>query len=199
MRYLLDTNVVSELRKVWLGKADGNVTRWFSLVRPDHLCLSVITVQELEVGILLAKRKDPLKASMFRSWLDQKVLPTFAGRILPVNLAIAQRGAALHVPNPCPPLDALIAATALVHGLTVFTRNPPRLLPHRCPHPQPLGPNAPTSALNQAPTAVSRRCGSCRNARANTPPTSSLNPRSRPNTATNSRSQLSSNGRDKSV
>ena len=125
MRYLLDTNVVSELRKIWLGKADENVTRWFSLVKPDNLWLSVITVQELEVGILLAQRKDPLKAFAFRTWLDLRVLPTFAGRILPVSLSIAQRTASLHVPNPSPQLDALIAATALVHGLTVVTRNLP--------------------------------------------------------------------------
>ena len=125
MRYLLDTNVVSELRKVWLGRANENVTRWFKHVKPDKLYLSVITVHELEIGILLAQRNDPMKAAMFRSWLDLRVLPTFAGRILPVDLTIAQRSATLHVPNPCPQLDGLIAATALVHSLTVVTRNLP--------------------------------------------------------------------------
>ena len=121
--FLLDTNVVSELRKVRLGKADSNVARWADQVDPAGLYLSVIVVQELEIGIRLAERRDPAQGRVFRTWMDSQVLPAFAGRILPVDTTIALRSAALHVPDPRPIRDALIAATALVHRMTVVTRN----------------------------------------------------------------------------
>lgn len=121
--YLLDTNVVSELRKVRSGKADRNVSAWADKVHAGDLYLSVISLQELEIGILLAERRDPMKGALFRTWLDQHVLPAFAGRVLPVDLAVAHRSARLHVPDPRPIRDCLIAATALVHGLVVVTRN----------------------------------------------------------------------------
>jgi len=121
--YLLDTNVVSELRKVRAGKADPNVARWADRVEASELYLSVITVQELEIGVLLVERRDPVQGAMPRSWLNDHVLPAFAGRILPVDTAVALRSARLHVPDPHPVRDGLIAATALVHGMTVVTRN----------------------------------------------------------------------------
>jgi predicted nucleic acid-binding protein len=121
--YLLDTNVVSELRKVRSGKADRNVSAWADNVHAGDLYLSVISLQELEIGILLAERRDPMQGALFRAWLDQHVLPAFDGRILPVDLAVAHRSAHLHVPDPRPIRDCLIAATALVHGLVVVTRN----------------------------------------------------------------------------
>jgi predicted nucleic acid-binding protein len=121
--YLLDTNVVSELRKIRLGKADANVAAWADNVEAADLYLSVITVQELEIGVLLAERRDPPQGAVFRAWLNAQVLPAFAGRILVVDTPVAQRSARLHVPNPRPVRDGLIAATALVHGMTVVTRN----------------------------------------------------------------------------
>ena len=121
--FLLDTDVVSELRKVRLGKADPNVARWADQVDPADLYLSVIVVQELEFGIRLAERRDPAQGAIFRAWMDAQVLPAFSGRILPVDTAIALRSAALHIPDPRPVRDALIAATALVHRMTVITRN----------------------------------------------------------------------------
>jgi predicted nucleic acid-binding protein len=87
------------------------------------LYLSAITVQELEIGVLLAERRDPAQGAIFRAWLNGHVLPAFTGRILAVDTAVAQRSARLHVPDPRPVRDALIAATALVHGMTVVTRN----------------------------------------------------------------------------
>lgn len=123
MTYLLDTNVVSELRKVKSGKADTHVARWADSVAVSDLFLSSITILELELGILLMERKDATQGGLLRSWLNNHVLPTFSGRILPVDTDVAQRSAALHVPNPCPLRDGLIAATALVHGMTVVTRN----------------------------------------------------------------------------
>jgi len=121
--FLLDTNVVSELRKVRLGKADENVAEWADSVATPDLYLSVVTIQELEIGVLLAERRDAAKGAIFRIWLNKHVLPAFAGRILPVDLAVALQSANLHVPDPHPLRDGLIAATALVHGMVVVTRN----------------------------------------------------------------------------
>ncbi|MBC3830106.1 type II toxin-antitoxin system VapC family toxin [Undibacterium amnicola] len=121
--FILDTNVVSELRKVRLGKADENVARWADSVNTIDLYLSVITIQELEIGILLVERRDTLQGAMLRSWLNSHVLPAFANRILPIDTLVARRSAQLHVPNPQPIRDGLIAATALVHGMMVVTRN----------------------------------------------------------------------------
>jgi predicted nucleic acid-binding protein len=123
LMFLLDTNVVSELRKARAGKADQNVTTWVQTVPAGGLFLSAIVVQELETGVLLAERRDPRQGSLLRAWLDDYVLPAFAGRILPVDTIVARRSAALHVSDPRPVRDGLIAATALVHGMTVATRN----------------------------------------------------------------------------
>lgn len=121
--FILDTNVVSELRKIRLGKADKCVSQWADSVNASDLYLSVITVQELEIGVLLAERRDPAQGAMLRSWLGNHVLPAFASRILPVDTAVAIRSAQLHVPDPRPIRDGLIAATALIHGMTIVTRN----------------------------------------------------------------------------
>lgn len=121
--YLLDTNIVSELRKAKSNKADKNVLTWAKSVSATELFLSVITVLELEMGVLLVERRDPSQGALLRSWLNTHVLPTFSERILVVDTAIAQCCAQLHVPNPHSDRDAIIAATALVHGMTVITRN----------------------------------------------------------------------------
>jgi predicted nucleic acid-binding protein len=121
--FLLDTNVISELRKARAGKADPNVTSWVETVPVGSLFLLVIVIQELEIGVLLAERRDPKQGSLLRIWLDEHVLPAFAGRILSVDTAVARRSAGLHVPDPRPVRDGLIAATALVHAMTVVTRN----------------------------------------------------------------------------
>ena len=121
--FVLDTNVVSELRKVRAGKADPQVARWADSVEAEMLYLSAITILELELGILQIGRKDAAQGALLRAWLDTLVLPAFDGRIFPVDVAVAQRCAALHVPDPRAERDALIAATALVHGMTVVTRN----------------------------------------------------------------------------
>lgn len=121
--YLLDTNVVSELRKARAGRADEKVTAWAAKAPAESLFVSVVTIQELEIGVLLAQRRDPPKGEILRTWLEGHVLPAFADRVLPIDMLIARRSAALHVPDPRPVRDALIAATALVHGLTLVTRN----------------------------------------------------------------------------
>ncbi|ENU7738297.1 type II toxin-antitoxin system VapC family toxin [Salmonella enterica] len=121
--FILDTNVISELRKAGDGKADSQVMRWLSSVNSRQLYLSVITLLELERGILRVERRDVLQSQMLRRWLDGNVLPVFADRILPVDVAVVRQCARLHVPDPRPESDTLIAATALVHGMTVVTRN----------------------------------------------------------------------------
>ncbi len=121
--YLLDTNVVSELRKIRLGKADSYVAAWADSVDATDLYLSAITIQELEIGVLLVERRDSSQGAVFRAWLNGHVLPAFTGRILTVDTAVALRSARLHVPDLRPVRDGLIAATALVHGMTVVTRN----------------------------------------------------------------------------
>lgn len=121
--FLLDTNVVSELRKISLGTADLNVTRWADRVNANSLYLSAVTILELEMGILLRERKDPKQGTALRQWFELRVLPEFEGRIFPLDTVIAQRCARLHVPAPRAERNAMIAATALVHGLVVVTRN----------------------------------------------------------------------------
>jgi predicted nucleic acid-binding protein len=123
MMFVLDTNVVSELRKVRFGKADTNVMAWTESVDAADLFVSAITIMELELGVLAIERKDATQGAMLRSWLDHHVLPEFSKRTLPVDTAVAQRCARLHVPDKRGERDALIAATALVHGMTVVTRN----------------------------------------------------------------------------
>jgi toxin FitB len=121
--FILDTNVVSELRKVRVGKAHPRLAEWAESVQTMNLYVSAITIEELEIGVLLVERRDPQQGAMFRAWMNTHVLPAFADRILPVDVAFAQCSARLHVPDPRPLRDALIAATGLVHGMAVVTRN----------------------------------------------------------------------------
>ncbi len=121
--FLLDTNVVFELRKSKGGTANKGVTDWANEVPAALMFMSVISLHELEHGVLLAERSDPTKGALLRDWLDNSVVPAFAGRIVPADVPVVVRAAALHVPDPAPLRDALIGATALMHGLTVVTRN----------------------------------------------------------------------------
>lgn len=121
--FVLDTNVVSELRRAGDGRADPNVVAWLKGQDSATLFLSAITVMELEMGVLQIERRDAAQGAMLRTWLRDHVLPEFEGRVLPVDALVAVRCAELHIPNRRPERDALIAATALVHGMTVVTRN----------------------------------------------------------------------------
>ena len=121
--FLLDTNVISELRKAGNGKADHNVTKWLSDLDATNFYISAVTVMELELGILRVGRRDTAQGALLRTWMDNRVLPEFTDRTLPIDEVVALRCAQLHVPDPRPERDAYIAATALVHGLTVVTRN----------------------------------------------------------------------------
>jgi len=119
--FLLDTNVISELRRP--EKADRNVVAWASTVPAASFFLSAISILEIELGAVLSARKDAAQGAVLRAWIDDQILSRFEGRILAVDTAVAQRCARLHVPDPRAERDALIAATAMVHGLTVVTRN----------------------------------------------------------------------------
>lgn len=121
--FLLDTNVVSELRKVGDGKADLGLVAWVSSQDAAQFFISALTLMEIEIGILLLARRDEAQGALLRRWMDERVLPEFEGRTLPIDAAVALRCARLHVPDPRSERDALIAATALVHDMTVATRN----------------------------------------------------------------------------
>jgi toxin FitB len=121
--FLLDTNVISELRKAGDGKADANVVAWLSSADATTFYLSAVTLMEIELGILRIERRDPFQGARLRAWMAQRILPEFVDRTLPVDTAVALRCAPLHVPDPRPERDAFIAATALAHGMTVVTRN----------------------------------------------------------------------------
>lgn len=120
---LLDTNVVSELRKVGDGRADPGVMAWLAGTDASSCYVSALTLMELEIGILRVERRDPAQGNLLRRWMESRVMPEFAERTLPVDTAVALRCARLHVPDPRAERDALIAATALVHGMRVVTRN----------------------------------------------------------------------------
>jgi toxin FitB len=119
--FLLDTSVVSELRKG--SRADSNVVDWAAPQATGSLYISAITVLEIEMGVLQIERRDKTQGSVLRSWMNGHVLPAFADRVLPVDKAVALQAAQLQVPNRRAERDGLIAATALVHGMTVVTRN----------------------------------------------------------------------------
>ncbi len=123
MSYLLDTNVVSELRKIGDGKTDSRVVAWIAAEDAARFFISAITILELERGVLGVQRRDAAQGARLRAWLDNHVRPGFAGRILPVTAEIATRCAHLHIPDRRNEVDALIAATALIHDLAVVTRN----------------------------------------------------------------------------
>ena len=121
--YLLDTNALSELRKRRSGRISAAVEAWAGSVDQADMFLSVITIMEIELGIALLERRDTRQAGVLRLWLHDKVMPAFAGRILPLDTTIALRCARLHVPDTKSERDAWIAATGLVHDLTIVTRN----------------------------------------------------------------------------
>lgn len=119
--YLLDTVTVSAMRRP--EKAPGTLRRWVASVDPMQCYISVITIFEVELGVQLLDRRDRHQAAPLRQWLDTVLRPSFRSRLFPVDEPIALACAALHVPNPRPERDALIAATAIVHGLAIVTRN----------------------------------------------------------------------------
>lgn len=119
--FLLDTNILSELRRP--HKAHPLVLQWANQVCVQDMYISVISVLEIEMGILRVKRHDVAQAKILLDWLEHHILPQFQGRILEVNVAVARCCAALHIPDPQAERDALIAATALTYNMTVVTRN----------------------------------------------------------------------------
>ena len=119
--FLLDTNVVFELRR--RERTHPKVAAWADSVQASDLFLSAITILEIEAGTLMLARREVAQGAALRAWIDEKVLPAFAGRILAIDTLVAQRCAKLHVPDPRAERDALIAATALVHRMCVVTRN----------------------------------------------------------------------------
>ncbi|MFN7148994.1 MAG: type II toxin-antitoxin system VapC family toxin [Microthrixaceae bacterium] len=121
--FVLDTNIVSELRKVRSGKANLGVAAWAEQVPSAELFISAITIHELEHGVMLMERSDTAQGALLRAWLDQSVAAAFKSRVLAVDERVARRAAALHVPDPAPFRDALIGATAMVHDMTVVTRD----------------------------------------------------------------------------
>lgn len=125
--FLLDTNVLSDLRR--RDRTDRAVAAWADSLNPSDLFLSVVTILEIEAGALMVQRRDEAQGALLRAWIDGKVLPAFEGRIISIDLAVAQCCASLHVPDPRGEREALIAATAMVHRMTVVTRNIADFLP----------------------------------------------------------------------
>jgi toxin FitB len=118
---LLDTDVISALRRP--ERAHANLRRWAAATTLDDFYLSVVSVMELETGVLRIERRDPLQGAVLRLWFQRQVLVAFQSRILPLDLLAARQCAMLHVPDRRPDRDAMIAATALSQGIPVATRN----------------------------------------------------------------------------
>ena len=118
--FLLDTNVISELRKG--QRADLNVTSWFAQIADEEIFLSVVTIGEIRRGVESVRRRDPDAAASLDRWLA-RLSEAHGERILPVDRTIAEEWGRMNVPNPLPVIDGLLAATARVLGLTLVTRN----------------------------------------------------------------------------
>ncbi len=121
--FLIDTNVISESRKLRSGRAAPEVVAWLKITDPSTTFISAMSLFELELGVVRVERRDPGQGKSLRHWLDQIVKPGFAARVLAIDSVVAVACAALHVPDPVSERDGWIAATALAHGLTVVTRN----------------------------------------------------------------------------
>ena len=119
--FLLDTNVISALRRP--ERLPPEVTSWADEADVDQCYISVISVLEIELGILAKERVDASTGRILRTWFQTDVLAAFDDRIIPIDTEVAMRCAALHVPDPQPERDGLIAATAVVHSMTLVTRN----------------------------------------------------------------------------
>lgn len=121
--FILDTDIVSELRKARSKRANSGVAEWAAAIPPNMMFMSVISLHELELGVLLAERRDPEQGRRLRTWLDTGVALAFQDRVLPVTVGIARRAAALHVSDHLSFRDALVAATARHHDMVMVTRN----------------------------------------------------------------------------
>lgn len=119
MKYLLDTNILSEARR----QAHPPLNTWLAAQPRVNLMISIVTLLELERGVLRMERRDETAGKHLRLWLDRDIPAAFVGSIISIDEHIARRAASLHVPDPMPEMDALIAATALEHNLTLVTRN----------------------------------------------------------------------------
>ncbi len=120
MKFLLDTNIISEIRK--RDRADPNVARWVARIPARDIGTSVVVLGEIRRGIELKRRSDPGQADALDRWFSQ-MRTRLADRVLTIDEPIAEAWALLSVPDPLPPIDGLLAATAMVHGLTLVTRN----------------------------------------------------------------------------
>jgi toxin FitB len=120
VKFLLDTNVVSELRKQ--TRTNPAVSRWIASVDESDLFLSVLVVGELYQGIERLRRRDPIAARKLNRWLTVLTM-SYTERILAVDQAVATLWGTLNVPDPLPVIDGLLASTALIHDLTLVTRN----------------------------------------------------------------------------
>jgi toxin FitB len=123
VRVLLDTNVVSELRKTNQPHVNSNVVRWSRSYAAIDFCISVMTLMEIEIGVLRLERRDPAQGSSLRGWFESQVLKGFEGRILDIDARIVRKASGFHVPDPKPDRDAFIGATAGAHSLALATRN----------------------------------------------------------------------------
>lgn len=121
--YLLDTNVLSETRKIPSGKANPAVHAWFAQTDYKKMFINAAILMEIERGVLQMERKDAAQGRILRQWYENGVLHIFEDRILPIDKQTASLCAALHIPNKSPENDAWIAASALQHQLTIATRN----------------------------------------------------------------------------
>jgi toxin FitB len=119
VRYLLDTNVLSEVRR---PRGDIGVKRWISSIPTEDLYLSVLTLGEVRRGIGLLSRSDPVQADVYEAWLVT-VLRDYTDRVLPVDAEAAEEWGRMNVPDPIPVVDGLMAATAKVRNMTFVTRN----------------------------------------------------------------------------
>ena len=119
MSFLLDTNVISEVRR---ARANPGVRKWFESVPAEELFLSTLVVGEVLYGIEKLRRRDPVQAEAYEAWLAT-LHSEFSDRLLPISSEVAERWGRLNVPDPVPVVDGLLAATAQVHGLTLVTRN----------------------------------------------------------------------------